>query len=46
MAATLRKISRIIAAGLNYAARTAALHEAMPWGDETRRQRANPPYRE
>lgn len=46
MAAMFGKIGKIIVAGLTYAARTTALHEAMPWDDETRRPRANPPSRE
>ena len=41
MAATIRKIAKIIAAGLTYAARTTALHEGLPWDDDTRRRRGD-----
>jgi hypothetical protein len=36
MSAVLRKLWKIIAAGLTYSAQTAALHEDMPWGDGPR----------
>jgi hypothetical protein len=36
MAVILRKLSRLIAAGLNYAARTSAARESAVWGDGPR----------
>ncbi len=34
MAAKLRKLREILAAGLRYSARTTALHESLPWDDD------------
>ncbi len=42
MAAMFRKIGKIIAAGLTYAARTTALHEGMLWDENPRRPGAGP----
>ena len=39
MRSVLRKLAKIIAAGLEYSARTTALHEGLPWDGNTRRLR-------
>jgi hypothetical protein len=36
MTATLRKLARVIAIGLSYAARTAAMREGLPWDGDDR----------
>lgn len=37
MAVILRKLGKILAAGLKVAAQAAALHEGQSWDDDTRR---------
>jgi len=37
MTAALRKLAKVIAAGLTYAARTAAMREGLPWDGDDRR---------
>jgi hypothetical protein len=39
MRAAMRKLTRIIVAGLEYSARTTALHESLPWDGDWRRLR-------
>jgi len=39
MRAIMRKLAKIIVAGLEYSARTTALHEGLPWDGNTRRLR-------
>ena len=42
MAAMLKKVAKIIADGLAYAARTTALHEGLPWDGDSRGPRSGP----
>jgi hypothetical protein len=39
MRVAMRKLAKIIAAGLEYSARTTALHESLPWDGNSRRLR-------
>ncbi len=39
MRAAMRKFAKIIVAGLEYSARTTALHESLPWDGNSRRLR-------
>ncbi len=39
MRAVMRKLAKIIVAGLEYSARTTALHEGLPWDGSSRRLR-------
>ncbi len=42
MSVVMRKLAKIIVAGLEYSARTTALHEGLPWDGDTRRLRGDP----
>jgi len=42
MAAILKKVAKIIAEGLAYAARTTALREGLPWDADSHRPRSGP----
>lgn len=41
MRSAMRKLAKIIVAGLEYSARTTALHEGLPWDGNTRRLRSD-----